>query len=73
MALRKAMLPMWWITMCLQAAAVAVKQSILCGVEYFAGVGAITAAFRALVGPFASFEMLDDPLETCKKKQNKIK
>ena len=61
--LGKAMLPAWWIALLLEAAGPALKLSVVVGLEVFSGMGELSSAFALLVGPFLTFEILNDDAE----------
>lgn len=61
--LEKAMLPVWWIALLLEAAGPALKLSVVTGLEVFSGMGELSSAFALLVGPFLTFEILNDDAE----------
>ena len=54
------LLPAWWVAFVASAAREAWEQPELWGVELFAGKAELSQAFRRMVGPFASYDILMD-------------
>ena len=57
-------LPEWWVALvCASASTIGPADSLLHGVEVFSGAGHLSAAFKRIVGAWASFEVQDDESE----------
>ena len=56
-ALASIRLPDWWVALVDQCLHDAGRKPLVHGVEYFSGYGELSKAFRAFVGPYASYDI----------------